>query len=421
MPRLKLLIASALAAHMVAIAGGAAQTASWDNKARERSQTASSAALTSLTKGAVDQAISSLMEATGADPSDPLPFALLGLALDMKGRYAEAIDALHKSYRLAPKIGETALSIGFTHYLTHDYGKAINAWRKALEINPKLCHIYGDIGFAHLRQGDFKRGDEMFRKMIGCHPGSQLAYQGLATTRYLAGDFAAARKAADQAQSIAAYPPVLLLLAKLDVLEGDRARALSRIAEYAKTTQKPWVQRPMTGLGYPVQHDFRWDPFLADNFDNSYLLSARLQNLPRDESRRKSLARQGKVDAVRARAAAALETSPGDFYLVREMALIDLADGRYSEAAERFGEVLKYCPDCHVDLLHRARALALDGKSAEASALVRRFQRIYPGGKLSPVMVDIARVDPGLCDTDAVAPARTPVPEAPAQPTDGGF
>src|SRR5207244_9901013 len=97
----------------------------------------------------------------------------LGLALDIKGRHAEALDALHRSYKMAPTVSETVLSIGVTHYLLHNYDNAINAWKKVLQMNPQLCHIYGDVGMAYIRKADFKKANEAFRRLINCFPNSQ--------------------------------------------------------------------------------------------------------------------------------------------------------------------------------------------------------------------------------------------------------
>lgn len=349
-----------------------------------------------LTKGQVDSAVPSLLEATGADPNDALPFAVLGLALDMKGRYQEALDALHKSWELNPKEGETAVSIGITHYLMHNYDKALEAFRRVLQLNPNLCHIHGDIGFVYLRKADFARADESFRKLISCYPNSQLGYQGLATIHYLSGDLAGARQSAEHAQSISSYPPTILLLAKLDVLQGDRARATKRFQEYIAATRKPGWQRSMTAIGYPVQHDFKWDPYLSDNLDNVYLLQARYLNLPKEASRQKALSRQGKADAIIAQAKELLAKVPGDYFLLRELALLELANGDYSDSAEHFKQTLGACTECYVDWLHAGRALSLDGKASEASADVRRFQQRYPSERLSDTYLNIARVDPGL-------------------------
>lgn len=405
-----------------ATADGDAQTSSWDMKGREGSQKAASAGLTALSKGQVDAGIGHLVRATSIDPGDPVPFALLGLALDMKGRYEEGLDALHKSFKLSPQVSETALSIGITHYLMNNYDKAINAFQHVLKLNPSLCHVHGDIGWAYLRKGDFTSAKESFRKLVACFPNSQFAYHGLATVKYLEGDFAGARKAADQAQSLAPYPPTLLLLAKLDVLQGDRTRAEARVKEYNKATVKGFAQRPMTAIGYPVAHDFRFDPFLVDSFDNANLLMARLQAIPKEAGRRRSYAKQGKVSQALAQASQALARAPSDFFIAREAGLLYLADGQYSEACDRFRTVIKLCPAAAVDLLHLARALAADGKAPEASACVRQFQRLFPAARLSPVFAEIARVDPGLAEVQTAEPVGGAAESKPAPASaDTGF
>lgn len=419
-------ILAAAAAFLLTADCAQAQSQSWKVQAREKSQLATSRAVTQLTHGQVDAALSSLLAATGEDPRDSLPFAILGLALDMKGRYQEALDALHKSWELNNRDGETALSIGVTHYLMHNYDKAVAAWQKAIELNPKLCHIHGDIGFALMRQGVFGEAEDSFKQLISCSPNSQVGYQGLATLHYLRGDFQAARQSAEHAQSISSYPPVVFLLAKLDALQGDRARAAKRLQELIALTRKPGWQRSMTSIGYAVQHDFKWDPYLADSSDNAYLLQARLLNLPKEASRQKSLSRQGKADAAIAKYKESLAQFPRDYYLLRELAAAETATGDYSDAAEHCKQVLKNCPDCYVDWLHLGRVLALDGKAAEASAAVRKYQKKYPGQHISPLLSDIARVDPALSGAvpvlEEAKPAVMPVPpeEKPAGKGTGG-
>jgi tetratricopeptide (TPR) repeat protein len=420
------LLLAGLTALTVSAGVSSAQSQSWRVDARTHSQAATSRALTQMAHNQVDSAVSSLVEATNADASDSLPFAVLGLALDVKGRYNEALDALHKSWELNSHDSETALSIGVTHYLMHNYEKAVNAWQKALELNHNLCHIHGDIGFAYMRMADLGKAEDHFRRLISCFPNSQFGYQGLATIQYLSGDFEAARRSAEHAQSILSYPPVILLLAKLDFLQGDRARALKRTAEYTVASKKPGWQRSMTAIGYPAQHDFKWDPFLIDNYDNAYLLQSRALDLPKEASRQKSLRKQGKAASIVAQVKAELGKSAGDYYLVRELALAELAGADYSDATEHFKQVVDTCRGCFVDWLHLGRALSLDGKAPEASRAVRHFQQKNPAQRLAGAFTAIARVDPGL-GAGAVAPAELKRDsagagsESGASGKDGGF
>lgn len=419
-------------------AQGTLQT--WNINARERSRRLTSAALNHLTKGQLEQASNLLVQATNTDPSDPLPLETLGMTYLRQGKSSQALDALKKAYDLI-KDPETLLSTGFAYYLEHDYDAAINAWQKTLERAPQgqMAEAQGNIGFAYLRKGDFEKADAAFRALLRTKPSSQLAYHGLAIVNYLAGNFAAARKAADHAQSIQSYYPVILLLAKLDYLQGDPQAGQRRIREWqtastARGSSKKTssLQRPMTAIGYPSQHDFRWDPFLVDNFDTGRFLAARTQDAQSRKKSKEREARSGKKsdskkktpsknarvqDALRL-AQNALDSAPTDFYIMREVALLELTNGDFQESADHFARVLNLCPSCSVDWLHLAVALNGLGKEGEAAYGVQEFQRKHPNERLAP---DFAALAKGQAVT---LPNVTPVDTAPPKqkdPNETGF
>jgi tetratricopeptide (TPR) repeat protein len=364
----------------------------WDVQAHSRAEAINSAGITMLNKRQYSAAIDQFRRATAADPTDPLPFQSLGLALAIQGKYAEALDSLQKSYSLRPST-ETLLSTGIVYYLQHDYDAALNAWNKILEANPKLTQVYGDIGMALMRKGDLPNSEQFFQKLVQAHPNSHLGYHGLAIVRYLRGNLTGARDAAERAQIIQPYPPVLLLLAKIDLLQGDRSRGQRRAQQYLSAYRRRWTHRTMTDLGYPMQHDFHWDPYLADNYDNGYLAMARLENNP---GRRRSLARQGKAESVIAAIRQELTRAEGDLWLTHELGLANLAFGDFSSAAEEFGDVVNRAGNWNIDRLNLGRALALDGKADQGSECIRAFQERQPKQEISSAFTQVARVDPAL-------------------------
>ena len=369
-------------------------TEHWDVNARHRSEASHSHGMTLMTKRLVDAAIKDFRQGTIQDPTDSAPWSALGMALAMQGNYQEALDSLQKSFSLRQS-QETLLSTGIVYYLSHDYDAALNCWNKIVEANPKGCHILGDLGWGLLRKGDVDQAMSYFERLTKCSPNSEFGFHGLAYSKYLKGDLAGARQAAERAEAIESYPPVVLLLAKLDFLQGDRSRGQRRAQQYASLSRK-FQQRAMTAIGYPLQHDFRWDPYLADNLDNGYLLMARAQDLPKNASKQRALSNQGKAAAVISSAKERLVNAPKDYYLTRELGLAQLAAGDYSNAADSFKTVLELSPKSYVDLLHLGRALSLDGKQTEASAAVRQFQQHWPNQQLSPTFSQIANVDPAL-------------------------
>jgi len=391
------------------------QLQSWNNNSRERSQRLVSAAVTALTRNEVAHATELLQQASLADPSDAVPLAELGVAYLREGKYPEALEALIKSYQLN-HLPETLLTTGFAYYLQRDYDAAIASWTKALERSPALPEAEGDIGFAYIRKGDFVKADESFRKVLAAKPNSQLAYQGLAVLNYLAGHFNAAKKAAEHAQSIQPYYPVVLLLAKLDFLQGDVASARRRVSEWQREIAGEGSSvRSMTFLGYPPQRDIYWDPFLNDNFDNGRFLLARAQVADGKSHKKHSPSAKfldAQVAVKRAQASA-----PRDFYLTRELALIEMSSADYNGAAEHFAQAVQFCPSCAVDWLHLAKVQVAQNKNSEASYAVREYQRLCPDEKIAAAFYNIAKGEP------SAIPILLPqdVPEKSKQGSESGF
>ena len=363
----------------------------WDTKARERSQRLHSAGVTALEKGQTDQAVALLNQAIAADANDHVAFNTLGLALARQEKYEEALAALQKAYKLSHE-AETLLSTGMVYYLQRDYPAAIKSFNRALEIDTKLWQIHGALGFTYMRIGDFEKAEASFQRLIKAHPSSVLAYRGLALCKYLSGEITAATKSAEHAQTLSSSSkPILLLLAKLEFVQGNTDAGKLRVKEWqAATLKKKVAPFAMTIFGYPKQHDFHWDILLADNFDNGNFLLARTRLLPKEDGARRSYAAKGKLAAILPQCKAATEAAPDDFYLWHERALLELASGDYAQASEHFAKVLQLCPVCRIDWLHLARAQALAGKPDEAAYALNEFRRQLPNEKLSPIFTQLA-------------------------------
>lgn len=365
----------------------------WDIAAHQRAENAHSVAVSMLIKRQVPVAIKLLERATQFDPTHPQPFATLGLALAMQGKYDEGLRELEKSYQLNHST-ETLLSTGLIYFLQRDYDAAITSWNKVVERDRKACNVHGDLGFAYMYKGEFTNAEESFQRLFKCHPTSDFGYYGLAYVQYLRGNFAAARSAAEHAQSIRPYPPTLLLLAKLDVLQGDKVSALKKALQaYSLMKNKKMIERPMTEIGYPLQHDFKWDPFRVNNWDNGYLLAARMQD-PLNDKKRAAYAARGGAGFVISSATEALKENPTDLFLLRDLALAQAANGEYQKSAETFQQILERYPYCMVDLLHQARVLSLMGRGEEGAAYVAEFHNKLPKEKISPAFEQIGKEPP---------------------------
>lgn len=386
-------------------------------QARAQAENANSRALTLLTKGPatkgwLDLAIAALLRATSADPTDPVPYTTLGLALDLKQRYGEALDALAKAYQLDPKSKETVLSTGITHYLGHTFDKSEHVLTTLLRQNPNFCDAHIDLGFVYMRLGDFEKANKQFKQAISCNPNCEPAYQGIALINYLSGDLEGAYAAATHAETLKSYPPVTLLLAEICALRGDEAQMKAALKQVAKVKQ-PFEQRPMTLIGFSANHDFHWDPFVADDFDRASFISARALDLPTQDKKRASLAATGKIDTELARVEQMLGGAPHDYYLLRQAGLLNMAAGNYAEAVKQFNEVLtKSCPNSHIDYLYLGRSLALLGRKDDAAQCVREYRKNLSEQKLAPIFDQIINGSGGS------APPATP--QTPVQPQPPG-
>lgn len=390
----------------------------WDTKARERSQRLNSAGTTALDKGQTAQAVVLLNQAIAADPNDHVALNTLGIALAKQGKYDEALEHLQRAYTLKHD-AETLLSTGMVYYLQHDYEAAIKTWNRALELDGKITPLYGNIGFAFLRSGDLQNAEDSFRKLIKLKPNSHLAYKGLALTKYLSGEISAAMKAAEQARTLApGFAPILLLLAKLEFVQGNTEAGKQRIKSWQLASGKKAAPFQMTTLGYPVQHDFHWNIFAADQFDNGNFLLARTRLLPKEEGSRRSYATKGKMSIVLPQAKAAAAAEPEDFFILHELGLLELANGEYASAAEHFAKVMQLCPSCRIDWLHLARAQALAGKSSEAAYAAKEFIRQLPDEKISPVFASLAA---GAKDEAPSQPQESSAKKPVADPGNTGF
>lgn len=389
------------------------QSHNWNLQARAQAENSNSRALSllakgSAVKGSLDQAIAALLRATTADPTDPVPYTTLGLAFDLKQRYSEALEALAKSYQLDPKSKETVLSTGISHYLGHSFDKSEHVLTTLLRQNPTFCDVHIDLGFANMRLGEFDKAKQHFKQAISCNPNCQPAYQGLALVDYLSGDLESALAEATHAETLKPYSPVTLLLAEICAMRGDEDQmraALKRLSKF----KSPIEQRPMTLIGFSANHDFHWDPFLADDFDRGNFVSARAVDLPLQDKKRISLASAGKIDQELARAEQMLASAPNDFYLLRQAGLLNMAAGNYGDAVKQFNQVLtKSCPNSHIDYLYLGRSLALLGRKDDAAQCIREYKKNLSQQKISPMFQKI--ID------DASASATPAAPQTPAQP-----
>jgi len=405
-----------------------AQTQHWSIQAHEHAENLHSQALNYMVQvqggknsAALDQAISLLIDATNADPSDVVPLTTLGLALDMKGRSQEALDSLSAAYKIAPSSDEVVLALALSHYLSHDYDRALDVLNRLAARNPKLTALYGYMGFCYLRKADYVRAHDMFQRLVSLQPSSQLGYHGMALAAQLAGNLDESRQNAEHALSIQKYPPTLIVLAEIDVSEGFDTGAQGLATEYNRKVRKGIVERPMMDIGFTRSHDFHWDPFIADSFDNAYLIQARQVQLPKQAAKQQSLCHQGHFDENLGRAQRLSLQYPNDYFLHNEIGKMQLASGNYADAAEHFKKVLSLAPNCHIAFFNLAYAFGLADKAADAAAAIKQFHQLHPSVTVPEWLVKVATSTPDQPAPQASKPLIPPQPSGSESGHQSGF
>ncbi len=399
------------------------QTQHWNTAAREKSQRMASAALNKLVLSKTDEAVPLLVEGTHADPTDPLPFMLLGMALNIKGRYQEALDALKQAYSQDSKSRETYLTVGFSHFLSHRYEQAIAIWVKVLQANQDVVQIYTDIGYAYLRDGKIEDAENNLRECAKRSSYSQAAYKGLTLLHYLNGNFPIARSAAQQAGS-AGGRQVALLLAEMDYLQGNGQAAAKQLSSLPRTTKNGSPRFDMVSIGYLPQHDFHFDPFTKDYYDNESLIQARFLDLPKFESKRAQLARKGKADSALSELKNLISLSSNDPYLMMQSGMIHLANGNNAEASQEFVKVIQRAPDWHTAKLYLALSRFREGNLEKAKYAMEGFERASPGKQLAPIfaLIKNAVIQPDQAAAGDKKDDQLILPKgAPASKGDAGF
>ncbi|HEY9712146.1 MAG TPA: tetratricopeptide repeat protein, partial [Chroococcales cyanobacterium] len=106
-----------------------------------------------------------------------------------------------------------------------------------------------------------------------------------------------------------------------------------------------------------------------------------------------------------------LAAAPDDFFVLHQVALLNLAVGNYDEAITQFTKVLTDSPSAHVDLLYLARALELNGRKTEAAGAIRAYRKDHPDEKLANIFTMVERSVPAPEEAPPVVPQKKEKPQ----------
>jgi len=150
-----------------------------------------------------------------------------------------ATAALEQATTLNPKAGPAYNVLGYAYLNMGQNDRAVEAFRKYASLMPSEPNPQDSLAEALMAAGRFDEAEAAFRKAAEISPKFWNAWEGVATTRFLRGDWAGGREALAKARAAASRPADKLttdvMLAWSQAAEGNVAEAIKTFDAAEKT------------------------------------------------------------------------------------------------------------------------------------------------------------------------------------------
>ena len=130
----------------------------------------------------------------------------LGQSLVGQRKWDEAAAAYEKAVTLNPKAGAAHNSLGYAHLAQNHHDQAITAFKRYAEIDPTEPNAADSLGEALLRAGRFPESEAAFQQALTLSPSFYTAWEGIAKSRAMRGDWAGSTVAMGKARATAVRP-----------------------------------------------------------------------------------------------------------------------------------------------------------------------------------------------------------------------
>jgi Flp pilus assembly protein TadD len=154
-------------------------------------------------RGEGGTAIKAFRGITEAAPGDSRGHYLLGGALQSQQNFSEAFASLKKATELNGNNGGAQNMLGYVALRQGDTDGAIAAFNEYVRILPQEPNPQDSLGEALLAAGRFKEAEAAFQKALDLSPQFWSAHEGIAFTRFYAGDISGGRDAMMKAKAAA--------------------------------------------------------------------------------------------------------------------------------------------------------------------------------------------------------------------------
>jgi tetratricopeptide (TPR) repeat protein len=161
--------------------------------------------------------------------------AHMGLAqqLTFQDKFKETIDELNKAIEINPNAGPVYNSLGYAHFAQGETGPAVEALKRYASLNPTEPNPHDSLGEALMAAGDFEQAEAEFKKALELSPQFDVAWQGIAYTKFFRRDWAGGKEAMAEGRKAATRPADRaqhdIVTAVASMAEGKSADGLKQI------------------------------------------------------------------------------------------------------------------------------------------------------------------------------------------------
>jgi predicted O-linked N-acetylglucosamine transferase (SPINDLY family) len=168
-------------------------------------------------------------------PQQPLPWMVLGMALNALGRSDDALEPARKAAELAPRNADAHLNLGLVYKALGRIDDARDSYAKAIRIEPALAEAHFNLGNALKVAGRPDDAAASYREAIRLRPGLVAAHFNLGAIQKSQGRYDDAETSYRRALQLA--PGDALLHAVLGGVLMEQGRATEAEVEYRRALE----------------------------------------------------------------------------------------------------------------------------------------------------------------------------------------
>jgi superkiller protein 3 len=135
-------------------------------------------------------------------PTIPAAWNNLGIAYNIVGDYAKAVDAYERAVDLFPEFADAYYNMGIVYDEWGRYDKAIGAYQKGLQCSPNSAKILYNFGLTHAHAQQFQEAESTFLRLTEMTPDDHRIWNTLGHILCDRGKYKEARMAFDRALAI---------------------------------------------------------------------------------------------------------------------------------------------------------------------------------------------------------------------------